>query len=159
MTYSRLLLVALATIVYVANGNTASCQDISASELLPPTLHHSDDQPATLLQPASLRGSWGGSWISCTTNHKGPMSATFCQLDANRYQVHFRGRFFKLIPFQYTAVLNVVGYEGDRVLLSGSHRLGPIMGTFHYSAWASATQFVATYRSKNDSGQFVLSRH
>lgn len=30
---------------------------------------------------------------------------------------------------------------------------------FHYSAWADATQLVATYRSKNDHGQFVLSRH
>lgn len=158
MTFSRPLLIALASIVCVANGPATSGQEISASELLPPALHQSDDQPAVLLQPASLRGGWSGSWISCTTNHKGPMSATFCQLDAKRYQVHFRGRFFKLIPFQYTAVLNVVGYEGDRVLLSGSHRLGPIMGTFHYSAWANATQFVATYRSKNDSGQFVLSR-
>jgi hypothetical protein len=86
------------------------------------------------------------------------MTASFCKVGDECYEATFRGRFFKLIPFQYTAILRVVGYEGDRVLLAGSHRLGPVMGTFYYTAWASDTQFVATYRSKNDHGQFVLSR-
>ncbi len=54
--------------------------------------------------------------------------------------------------------LEVVGYEGDRVLLAGSHKLGPIMGTFNYSAYATATEFVANYSSKQDRGQFRMSR-
>lgn len=86
------------------------------------------------------------------------MSATFCPVGPGCYEVHFRGRFFKLIPFKYTATLRVVGYEGERVLLEGSHRLGPLMGTFHYRAWADAHHFVATYSSKRDHGQFIMSR-
>ncbi len=30
--------------------------------------------------PLSLAGCWSGSWLSCTTGHKGPMQATFCQI-------------------------------------------------------------------------------
>ncbi len=108
--------------------------------------------------PASLSGQWSGSWLSCTTGHKGPLQASFCQLAPDRYEVTFRGRFFKFIPFRYSLQLCVVGYEADRVLLSGSHKLGPIMGTFSYSAYATASEFVATYRSKQDYGQFRMSR-
>ena len=106
----------------------------------------------------NLSGSWNGNWSSCTNGHHGPMAATFCPIDASHYQVHFNGRFFKLIPFRYTAVLTVTGTENGRVLLSGSHHLGPILGTFSYNAWATETQFVAGYCSQKDQGQFVMSR-
>ncbi len=86
------------------------------------------------------------------------MQATFCQVCPTQYQVTFRGRFFKFIPFRYTVTLDVVGYEHDRVLLAGNHKLGPIMGTFSYSAYATATEFVANYHSKQDNGQFRMSR-
>ena len=44
------------------------------------------------------------------------------------------------------------------VLLSGSSRLGPILGTFTYNAEASACEFVATFESRNDHGVFILTR-
>lgn len=106
----------------------------------------------------NLSGAWRGSWLSHANGHKGPMQGTFTQLDACRYQVHFKGRFWKLIPFNYTVVLTVTGQDADRVSLSGSHKLGPVLGTFSYSAWASSTQFVAGYCSEKDRGQFVMSR-
>ncbi len=86
------------------------------------------------------------------------MNATFCRINDTQYQVHFRGRFFKLIPFRYTAVLTVTSVEPGRVTLGGSHRLGPVLGTFSYNAWATDGQFVAGYASEKDHGQFVMSR-
>jgi hypothetical protein len=46
----------------------------------------------------------------------------------------------------------------EAVLLEGSARLGAIMGTFHYQATATDTDFVAWYRSRNDHGKFTLQR-
>jgi hypothetical protein len=96
--------------------------------------------------------------MSQERNHKGPLSAEFCQLDACRYEVRFKGKFCKFIPFHYTAVLTVTGVADGKVYLSGSQRLGPLMGTFSYNAWATQTQFVANYCAKDDHGQFVMSR-
>lgn len=117
--------------------------------------------PAAAPEPApapDLSGSWTGSWSSYCNGHHGPMNASFCRIDANHYQVHFRGRFFKLVPFSYTAVLTVTGVDNGRVLLSGSHRLGPVFGTFSYNAWATDTQFVAGYCAEKDQGQFTMMR-
>lgn len=105
-----------------------------------------------------LTGSWSGRWVSCTNGHNGPMNATFCRLNATQYEVRFNGRFFKLIPFKYTAVLNVTAVEPGRVYLTGSHRLGPVLGTFSYNAWATDSQFVAGYASEKDQGQFIMNR-
>ena len=120
-----------------------------------------DDMPpadAAAVAAPNLSGCWTGSWCSTTNGHHGPMNASFCQIDGSHYQVQFNGRFFKLIPFNYTAVLTVTGYDNGRVLLSGSHRLGPILGTFSYNAWATDTQFVAAYCSSKDQGQFTMTR-
>lgn len=105
-----------------------------------------------------LTGHWSGHWCSDANGHHGPVSAHFCRLDEQHYQVRFRGKFFRFLPFDYTVVLTVTGQEGDRVLLSGSHHLGLLWGTFSYQAWANGTQFVASYCSQKDRGQFVLNR-
>lgn len=115
-------------------------------------------EPAAIVAP-ELSGRWSGQWSSSHNGHNGPMHATFERVDSQHYQVHFNGRFWKLIPFKYTAVLTVTGVDAHgRVLLAGSHRLGPVLGTFSYNAWASDTQFVAGYCSEKDHGQFTLTR-
>ena len=55
-------------------------------------------------QVPNLRGTWSGHWSSNTNRHQGPMSATFTPLNANQYQVQFKARFLKLVPFRYTSV-------------------------------------------------------
>jgi hypothetical protein len=114
--------------------------------------------PALFAPSIDLSGDWSGRWSSGSTRHGGPMAAQFEKLDEERYRVHFRGRFLKVVPFRYSVVLRVTGYDGERVLLGGSHTLGPVVGTFRFTAWADCTQFVATYCSKGDSGRFVMSR-
>lgn len=104
-----------------------------------------------------LSGWWSGYWVSCTNGHNGPLRAYFCQLDDGSYQVQFSGRFWKIIPFRYTTVLNVV-QDGDVVTLAGDSYLGRLMGSFHYDATATATDFTADYASRQDYGQFIMSR-
>ena len=108
-------------------------------------------------QEPDLSGRWSGSWASQTSGHTGPLRGTFTRTDATHYRAVFRGRFFKVIPFRYAQTLSVTGYEDGAVRLSGSRRL-PGFGTFEYTATATATDFVATFRSRNDRGVFILSR-
>lgn len=125
---------------------------LCGAETVPPT------ESAVLVAP-DLGGRWSGTWSSSHNGHNGPMNATFERIDSQHYQVQFNGRFWKLIPFKYTAVLTVTGVDAHgRVLLAGSHRLGPVLGTFSYNAWATDTQFVAGYCSEKDHGQFSLTR-
>ena len=42
--------------------------------------------------------------------------------------------------------------------LAGETRAGPVIGTFHYDATATACDFEARFTSRNDFGRFVLSR-
>jgi hypothetical protein len=104
-----------------------------------------------------LSGRWVGTWTSCSTGHKGPLKAEVCRLSNGDYRFKFRGRFFKVFPFRYSVVLNVVE-EGDTVRLKGSSYLGRMFGTFCYSASADACQFRADYTSKKDRGVFSLKK-
>lgn len=115
-------------------------------------------QAATVKSAPQLNGFWSGVWTSKETGHRGPISANFNQIDACHYEVRFHGRFLKIIPFAYKAVLTATGTSGDRVYLSASKRLGPLLGTFTISGWATHNQFVASYSSKDDAGQFCMTR-
>lgn len=105
-----------------------------------------------------LSGSWSGTWSSTSTGHSGPLRATFTPCGEGRYSVDFAGRFFKILPFRYSVVLQVVEDTGDEVTLAGSSFLGRLFGTFTYRATADACHFTADYRSKKDCGMFRLRR-
>lgn len=79
------------------------------------------------------------------------------RLDAERYEVHFAGRFCKVIPFRYSIVMAAVESDGI-VHLSGCKNLGRLFGTFTFDAEATSSQFTAHYGSRRDVGQFTLSR-
>ena len=116
--------------------------------------------PVRAEEPAALdiSGCWSGYWISCSDGHRGPLQATLCKINDNCYQARFKGRFWVVFPFRYTTTLHVVGRDGDKLLLAGEQRLGPVMGTFRYSANVSATDFDADYSSRLDHGKFVMTR-
>lgn len=105
-----------------------------------------------------LSGCWSGRWCSRSTGHEGPMTAEFCRIGCDRYDVTFKGRFCLLIPFQYRAVLCATCGDDGRVHLSGSKRLGPLLGTFSFRGTSDGQQFRATYCSKDDSGTFTMQR-
>ncbi len=105
-----------------------------------------------------LGGNWSGQWNSCRTGHRGRLNATFCRIDEYHVQAKFRGTFARIVPFRYRAVLDIVHEEPGMMVLSGSKKLGPIMGSFSYDATVTGNQFNATYRSRRDQGYWRMSR-
>jgi hypothetical protein len=115
------------------------------------------DEPKPAPAPPDASGCWSGYWISCTSGHKGPLSAKICKVGDNCYEAHFRGRFALVVPFRYKATMEVTGQDGDKLLLTSSRRL-PLMGKFEMNATVTATDFVAEYTSRDDRGQFIMKR-
>ena len=105
-----------------------------------------------------LDGKWrNGFWTDTKTGHKDALRGNFRERSDGNYRVVFTGRFAKVIPFRFATTLNVVGYEGDKVILAGEPRvLG--FGGFSYHAVADGNNFNAQYHSKRWSGEFNLSR-
>ena len=106
---------------------------------------------------ADLSGGWKGRWESCTSGHKGPLKAEFCRVGSCQYEVTFRGRFLKILPFKYSVRLRVVRQDGDTLVLRGSQKLRKY-GVFHYTARADRCTFHADYCSAEDRGYFHLER-
>ncbi|MBW3597381.1 MAG: hypothetical protein KY475_08910 [Planctomycetes bacterium] len=104
-----------------------------------------------------LSGSWSGTWKSCTSGHEGPLRAEFVRRSACCYDVTFRGRFFKILPFRYSVAMRVIKQDGC-VYLSGSKDLGRLFGVFSFAAAADGCRFHADYSSCEDKGCFRLSR-
>jgi hypothetical protein len=111
----------------------------------------------TAARAVDLSGCWSGSWQSCSTGHQGPLFAEFVPCGDSQYEVHFRGRFFKVVPFKYSVTMLAEQRDGV-VHLSGSQYLGRLFGTFTFTATADGTYFNADYSSCKDHGQFELSR-
>ena len=106
-----------------------------------------------------LSGEWKGRWKSCQTGHEGPLKATFCRVNRCQYEVTFRGRFFKLLPFRYQVKLRIVSDNGHTITLQGSEKLGKLLGVYCYSATANRCTFHCDYSAKDDHGYFHLQRH
>ena len=107
-------------------------------------------------EPIDISGCWSGYWISCADGHQGPMQATICKINDNCYSARFKGRFFVVVPFRYSTTLQVVGREGNTLILAGEERLGPVLGTYRFSAKVTATDFDASYSARIDNGKFVM---
>ena len=105
-----------------------------------------------------LDGRWrNGSWTDTNTGHEDVLRGHFRERSDGNYKVVFTGRFAKVIPFRFSTTLNVVGREGDKVILAGESR---IMGLvkFSYNGVADGCNFHADYCSRRWKGEFNLSR-
>jgi hypothetical protein len=104
-------------------------------------------------------GGWAGRWASDKNGHSGPMHARVTETPAGDYRIAFRGRFFAVVPFRYSATLSPVGTgPNSEVYLAGEKRLGFGLGTFSTSAIVTPSTFDASFQSKRDSGRFTLRR-
>lgn len=108
--------------------------------------------------PIDLSGHWSGTWLSHSNGHDGPITGDFRKIDDDHYCVHFSGRFWGLLPFDYDVVLTVTERKGDQLTMSGSSDLGFLLGTFSYTATVTDTSFVASYCSNSDHGVFNMTR-
>ena len=104
-----------------------------------------------------LDGCWQGCWDSQCTGHQGNLKAIICRQDACHYEARFRGTFFKVIPFQYRMTLTAVRHN-DHYDLQGQKDLGRLLGTYRFQGYATPTNFVARYTSKDDQGRFIMRR-
>ena len=108
--------------------------------------------------PVEVAGCWSGYWMSCKDGHSGPMTATICKIDDNCYRATFKGRFWVVFPFRYATTFQVIGRDGESVILAGEQRLGPVLGSYSFTATVTATDFDASYTAKRDNGKFVFKR-
>jgi hypothetical protein len=105
-----------------------------------------------------LDGRWRhGSWTDDNTGHEGPLRARFREDQNGNYRVVFSGRFAKIVPFRFATTLNVVGRDGDKVIMSGTSRIFGF-GSFSYDAVADRNNFSSRYFSRRWTGTFKLSR-
>lgn len=102
-----------------------------------------------------LSGTWSGAWISGANNHRGRLSATFCQTQPDQVQAKFRGTFAKIIPFRYRTNLNVVHQQAGLTILSGTRRL-PLSGEFRYYAEIQDGCFQGQFSSGRNFGCWTL---
>ncbi|MFO0863825.1 MAG: hypothetical protein U0744_04065 [Gemmataceae bacterium] len=119
------------------------------------------DEPPVIIAPPvvaspNISGSWCGEWIDFNSGHRGPLRADIRPC-GSKVEVTFVGRFWKIFPFRYRVTLDIVGQEGDALILSGTQDLG-LFGCFHYTARATSCNFVADFNSRRYSGQFRLAR-
>ena len=105
-----------------------------------------------------LSGKWSGSWRSEISDHTGPLKAKFEVLDDSKVQARFSGRFFKVIPFRFNVLLEIVETKDGVVTLKGKEDLGRTLGTYTYNATYSKGKFVAKYSTDKDKGVFEVSR-
>jgi len=113
--------------------------------------------PSSEARAADLSGYWSGYWANSNNRHTGPLRATFTKINESQYRVKFTGRFFKIVPFNYSVVLNVVE-ENEVTRLRGTQYVGRRYGTFCYRATVTGCKFTAHYTSKKFNGKFVLTK-
>jgi hypothetical protein len=113
---------------------------------------------ATSAHAGELNGRWrNGFWTDTNTGHEDRLRARFCQRDDGNYRVVFTGTFARVIPFRFATTLNVVGQDGDKVIMAGESRVMGF-GRFSYNATADANNFNAQYDSRRWRGEFTLWR-
>jgi hypothetical protein len=105
-----------------------------------------------------LDGRWRhGSWSDANTGHEDALRARFREKDNGDYRVVFTGRFAKVIPFRFATTLEVVGHDGDQVIMAGESRVMGF-GRFSYHAVGNGHHFNAQYHSRRWQGEFHLRR-
>ncbi len=113
---------------------------------------------ATIGQTGELDGKWRhGTWFDANTGHEDVLRARFREKADGNYRVVSTGRFARVVPFRFATTLNVVGHDGDKVIIAGESRIAGLIG-FSYHAVADEHTFNAQYQSRRWTGEFNLTR-
>lgn len=147
----------LGLVVVLQAGILAADQQSQASSDSAAVAAAAGDATASV-QASDPAGTWSGSWCSSRNGHHGPMRAEFCRTCDNQYSVRFRGKFWGIVPFAYRTTLQASTNSDGTVTLTGSRRLGLLLGTFSMQATVTGNTLKATYCSKQDQGTFTMSR-
>jgi hypothetical protein len=118
---------------------------------------HRDWQRAPV--PAdSIEGRWDGFWRSDVDGHSGRLRCIMTKLDDRRYQARFQARYWKILRFSYTVMLDVEHTNGKYNFAGAADLAWWAGGQYKYEGAATATNFLARYESKHDHGIFQMSR-
>ncbi len=106
----------------------------------------------------SLEGRWDGTWVSDANGHTDQLKCVVAPKPDGTFRARFHAKYRKILTFGYTVSLNVQTNLG-RFNFDGEADLGWYAGgVYHYSGWADATNFHATYSCKYDHGTFQMTR-
>jgi hypothetical protein len=153
------LLILLATRPAAAQIPVEPVSEPPVAAPVPPPVQTPGPAVVTSAVPCiDLTGHWAGGWQDTGTGHHGPLVAKVRKTGDGQYHATFTGTFRKVIPFVYSVNLSVTGYEGDRVLLSGTHRSALTGRCYQYEAWATECEFHMTFSSDRYNGHFDLTR-
>ena len=116
---------------------------------------------ALAAQPAPSReieGRWRGTWVSDASGHSGALLAAIRKTAENQYLAAFNATYAGVFHFSYD--LPLVAQRRDGVTyFHGEADLGLLAGgVYRYDGHATDTDFLCTYTSKYDYGDFVLRR-
>jgi hypothetical protein len=103
-------------------------------------------------------GLWRGRWRSETTGHAGELRCVTTRLGAGLYAAFFRAGYMKFLRACYETRL--AGAEDGGVFrFRGAQDLGRLAGgLYEYEGEATAEEFVSSYRSRYDRGEFRMRR-
>jgi len=105
-----------------------------------------------------ITGRWEGTWQSEVTGHHGKLRCLVIPLEGGDYQARYRAKYLRIMSFSYSVKLKVAAAE-DGFKFNGEADLGWYAGgRYQYEGRASATNFVSTYKSKEDHGSFQMTR-
>jgi len=113
-------------------------------------------QPAPAL---GIGGRWEGVWVSEVNGHRGRLRAILTPETNQVWRARFHARYAGLLTFGYTVQLHTTEAAEGEVRFEGEADLGKLAGgVYTYAGRANATNFFATYRSRDDHGRFELRR-
>ncbi len=113
----------------------------------------------TAISPDTIEGGWEGSWLSAVKGHHGALRCIMTRIDDTQYRARYRATYWKMFRIGYTMAMRVEPQPGRAFKMQGENDLGWWGGgVYRYDGEASATNFLATYRSKYDHGTFEMKR-
>lgn len=108
--------------------------------------------------PVGMEGRWEGQWLSESNGHHGRLRCVVTRQSNDVYQAWFHAKYWGCLSFAYKVGLRVEEEE-TRDVFHGEEDLGRLAGgVYHYSGWATATNFFSTYRCSRDHGTFQMTR-
>ena len=105
-----------------------------------------------------LAGRWKGGWKSEKSGHGGSLRAIVTKLDENTYRARFDASWAMLMRFGYEMKLTPDRQDGV-AYLNGEQNIGEKFGgVYQYEGKADGKIYRCNYRTKNDYGQFRMTR-
>ncbi len=123
------------------------------------TVYRQQWRRAATEEPGShpVEGRWEGTWLSHKNQHTGKLRCIVTAEEPGRYDFHYWAT-WGWFAGTYHLNLDVTDEDG-RTRLAGEKNLGKMAGgIYRFTGTVESNQFLATYQSRWDDGEFRLVR-